>query len=405
MSWRKWERSSFGNALLVCLVLWLSLSQIVKAENSQVVSLVIKDSVDAVVERNDVPVASKTQWKVAKVLQQAQDREKLAVEEVLKEEHYGKQTTEEEIIGVGNVEKEQDDSKEEEENLVQGNQHHIDTVAKLFQWSIVASTNRNTESVVKKPVKDDEKEEKKREESVSFIQHVTQFFRKARNYGAKESRKTRSWNRNEAATFEQDLLYAVLDELFASRSEEEKTEALEILADLSHKMDNARDVLALGGIERMLEMLGASSARLRSLSLYTLAVCAQNNQVVQTYLMQPKRLERLVYIAERDEESDVRTTALLALSSVVDNENGMDMLRFIDGVESVLLDAVQNEKDARAVRRALNLASDLVVLDPSQWLEKLKRARIFEFAEYYLEHHEDRDIRESAAQLLSWLTK
>ncbi|GJQ12836.1 hypothetical protein GpartN1_g4627.t1 [Galdieria partita] len=380
-------------------LLWLSLLQITTTESSQVVSLAVQTNVEEVKAgkiHNVSPVAPETQWRVAKVLQQAQDRENRAVQEVLKEQKQEKEVVQ--TVDV-NEDKVLPDTRKEE-NCV-GSSESIDTVAKLFQWSILASTNRNTEKLMKSE-SENEMDVQEREENVSFIQHVAQFFRKARSH-LKDVRKTRALRNKYESELEQDFLYSVVMELFEARNEAEKTKALEILAELAHKMENAKDILALGGLETILELLNSHSARVRSLALYTLAVCAQNNEWVQTYLMQIKRLERLVHIAERDKESNVRTTALLALSSIVDNRKGMDMLQVIDGVENVLLDAVQNEDDLRAIRRALNLASELIVLDASQWLEKLKRVRFFEFAEYYLEHHENRDIRESAAQLLSLL--
>ncbi|GJD08539.1 hypothetical protein Gasu2_28350 [Galdieria sulphuraria] len=397
--------------LCLLFLLCLSLLQVTITENSQIVSLVVQSNVEetkAVQIHNSSSVAPETQWKVAKVLKQAQDRETRAVEEVLREQKEdGTQQEEEmsEAVAV-NQEKLLLEMRNEENPVERGNDD-IDTVAKLFQWSILASTNRNTEKVIeKKPLLETETgmDKQKREESVSFIQHMTQFFRKARSHvNGAWSRKARSLNAKYDAELEQDLLYSVLVELFEAKNEAEKTKALEILAELAHKMENAKDIMALGGLERVLELLNSHSARVRSLSLYTLAVCAQNNEWVQTYLMQPTRLEKLLHMAEGDKESKVRTTALLAVSSIVDNRQGTDMLKVIDGVENVLRDAVQNEDDLRAIRRALNLASELVLLDASQWLEKLKRVGFFEFAEYYLEHHENMDIRESAAQLLSLL--
>lgn len=401
--WRNQEREKMAKVtftLFLLLGLWSLLET--KAESNQVVSLVIQNKAEAPkTTPSACSVAPETQRKVTQVLQQAQDRETRAVQEVLGQRN----EEEEETVAMGTFNSER---LSPELNVWEAEQpDNLNTIAKLFQWSIVASTNRNTDMMANNllPPEADESETDKAngEESLSLIQHVTRFFRKATKYANNYPRKTRSLNTKYAEECEQSLLYSVMDDLLHARNEEEKTTALEVLAELSHKMENAKDILALGGVERMLDWLNTPSSRVRYLSLYTLAVCAQNNGLVQAYLMQPKRLERLVRIAKKDQESEIRTTALLAVSSVVDNVQGMNMLKFVDGVENVLLDAVQNENDLRAIRRALNLASDLVALDASQWLEKLKRGRMFEFAEYYLEHHEDRDIRESAAQLLSML--
>eukprot|EP00871_Galdieria_phlegrea_P001608 jgi/Galph1/2448/GphlegSOOS_G1090.1 len=339
-----------------------------------------------------------TQTHVEKVLLDARRREEQALSEVLQEkvEEAGSSFVED-VAHLHGSELAFEEPLEEQQEL--------DTVAKLFQWSIVASSKGKNISL-KLSTQEIRRElvETEIEDRISFIRYATKFFHKARTaVGWKPSTRTSTTKSVWTLATEEEALSVAIRKLVESKLDSDKVQALETLSELAHKMENAKNILALGGIVRIIGLLQEPCVNIRSMALYTLAICAQNNDVVQAYLIHHNLLNTLVEIAKDDDVSVVRTRALLAISTLLDAKEGKESLEQVSGIEDALVIAIQDTSDVRCIRRAFNLASELISLDKFQWKIRLNRSPIKDLAKFYLEQHENIDVRESAACLLTQL--
>ncbi|KTF83893.1 hypothetical protein cypCar_00020289 [Cyprinus carpio] len=97
--------------------------------------------------------------------------------------------------------------------------------------------------------------------------------------------------------------------------EDEREEALEMLSELCENLDNARDLMKLGGLDLcMSRCLCHSEAGIRWRAAHLIASCAQNMPEVQFYLLNQGALLTLLQLADHDANSTVRVKALYAVS-------------------------------------------------------------------------------------------
>lgn len=105
------------------------------------------------------------------------------------------------------------------------------------------------------------------------------------------------------------------------REEEDDNEqetAFEILSDLCENLDNARDLMVLGGLDLCVsKYLCHDQSGLRWRAADLIASCAQNMPQVQVHLLGIGALPKLLKLAESDPHPTVRVKALFAVSCLV----------------------------------------------------------------------------------------
>ncbi|MBN3300543.1 HPBP1 protein, partial [Amia calva] len=124
----------------------------------------------------------------------------------------------------------------------------------------------------------------------------------------------------------------------------EKEAALDLLCELCENMDNARDLMSLGGLEVCVgACLGAQGAGLRCRGAGLLAVCCQNHPEVQLHALALGALPTLLTLADTDPSTTVKVKALYAVSCLVrEQEAGVRDFLSHDGF-SVLMRGMQAE--------------------------------------------------------------
>ncbi|XP_073705125.1 hsp70-binding protein 1 [Garra rufa] len=140
--------------------------------------------------------------------------------------------------------------------------------------------------------------------------------------------------------------------------EDEREEALEMLSELCENLDNARDLMKLGGLDLcMSRCLCHSEAGIRWRSAQLIASCAQNMPEVQFYLLNQGALQKLLQLTDHDANSTVRVKALYAVSCLVrEQEAGLRDFLSHDGF-SVLMRGMQSDSEKLRTKSAFLLVN------------------------------------------------
>lgn len=138
--------------------------------------------------------------------------------------------------------------------------------------------------------------------------------------------------------------------------EDEREEALEVLSELCENLDNARDLMKLGGLDLcMAQCLRHSEAGIRWRAAQLIASCAQNMPEVQCYLLNQGALLSLLKLTDHDTNSTVRVKALYAVSCLVrEQEAGLQDFLKHDGF-SVLMRGMQSDSEKLRTKSAFLL--------------------------------------------------
>ncbi|KAM8723990.1 hsp70-binding protein 1 isoform 1-T2 [Acanthopagrus schlegelii] len=148
--------------------------------------------------------------------------------------------------------------------------------------------------------------------------------------------------------------------------EDVRESAFEVLSELCENLDNARDLMNLGGLELCLSLYlchGQSGLRWRAAEL--IASCAQNMPQVQLYLLSNGALSKLLQLTDSDPNPTVRVKALYAVSCLVrEQEAGLQAFLTNDGF-SVLMRGMQSENEKLRTKSAFLLLS-LLMSHPEQ---------------------------------------
>lgn len=138
--------------------------------------------------------------------------------------------------------------------------------------------------------------------------------------------------------------------------EDEKEAALEMLCDLCDNLDNARDLMKLGGLEVCVSRCVChTEAGVRWRAAELLACCAQNMPEVQLYLLQQGALQTLLHLTDHDTHPTVRVKALYAVSCLVrEQEVGLRDFLSHDGF-SVLMRGMQSDYEKLRTKSAFLL--------------------------------------------------
>ncbi|MEQ2252781.1 hypothetical protein ILYODFUR_025396 [Ilyodon furcidens] len=138
--------------------------------------------------------------------------------------------------------------------------------------------------------------------------------------------------------------------------EDERELAFEMLSELCENLDNARDLMTLGGLELCVSRyLNHVQSGLRWRAAQLLASCAQNMPQVQEHLLKVDVLPKLLQLTDSDTNPSVRVKALYAVSCLVrEQEAGLQAFVSHDGF-SVLMRAMQSENEKVRTKSAFLL--------------------------------------------------
>ncbi|TNM97265.1 hypothetical protein fugu_015421 [Takifugu bimaculatus] len=138
--------------------------------------------------------------------------------------------------------------------------------------------------------------------------------------------------------------------------DEAKESAFEMLSELCENLDNARDLMVLGGLELCVSRyLSHSQSGLRWRAAELIASCAQNMPQLQTHLLGIGTLPKLLQLTDSDPHPTVRVKALYALSCLVrEQEAGLQAFLSHDGF-SVLMRGMQSENEKLRTKSAFLL--------------------------------------------------
>ncbi|KAI4879011.1 hypothetical protein NFI96_028579 [Prochilodus magdalenae] len=138
--------------------------------------------------------------------------------------------------------------------------------------------------------------------------------------------------------------------------EDEREAALELLSDLCENLDNARDLMKMGGLDVCVSRcLCHSEAGIRWRAAQLIASCSQNMPEVQEYLLQQGALRTLLRLTDHDPHPTVRVKALYAVSCLVrEQEAGLQEFLSHDGF-SVLMRGMQSDSEKLRTKSAFLL--------------------------------------------------
>ncbi|XP_061555916.1 hsp70-binding protein 1 isoform X1 [Phycodurus eques] len=156
------------------------------------------------------------------------------------------------------------------------------------------------------------------------------------------------------------------DEEEEDEDEDERESAFELLSDLCENLDNARDLMVLGGLDVCeSKYLCHAQSRLRRSAAQLIATCAQNMPQVQDHLLKMSTLPKLLQLTDSDPHPTVRVKALYAVSCLVrEKDTGMEAFLSHDGF-SVLMRGMQSEHEKLQTKSAF-LLLNLLTSHPEQ---------------------------------------
>ncbi|KAI1884710.1 hypothetical protein AGOR_G00229220 [Albula goreensis] len=140
--------------------------------------------------------------------------------------------------------------------------------------------------------------------------------------------------------------------------EEEREDALELLSELCENLDNARDLMVLGGLDLCFsQCLSDPQGGIRWRAAQLIASCAQNMPEVQCHLLNQGALSRLLHLTDTDPQPTVRVKALYAVSCLVrEQEAGLRAFLSLDGF-SVLMRGMQSDIEKLRTKSAFLLVN------------------------------------------------
>lgn len=148
--------------------------------------------------------------------------------------------------------------------------------------------------------------------------------------------------------------------------EDERETAFETMSELCENLDNARDLMTLGGLELCISRyLCHEQSGLRWRAAELIASCSQNMPQVQMYLLDIGTLPKLLQMVDSDPHPTVRVKALYAVSCLVrEQDAGLQAFLSLDGF-SVLMRGMQSENEKLRIKSAF-LLLNLLTSHPEQ---------------------------------------
>ncbi|KAF7653028.1 hypothetical protein LDENG_00088570 [Lucifuga dentata] len=152
------------------------------------------------------------------------------------------------------------------------------------------------------------------------------------------------------------------EEEMDEEEEDERESAFEALSELCENLDNARDLMVLGGLDLCVsQYLCHTQSGLRWRAAQLIASCAQNMPQVQIHLLSIGTLPKLLQLTDSDLNPTVRVKALYAVSCLVrEQEAGLQAFLSHDGF-SVLMRGMQSDNEKLRTKSAFLLLNLLTV--------------------------------------------
>ncbi|XP_035037613.1 hsp70-binding protein 1 [Hippoglossus stenolepis] len=138
--------------------------------------------------------------------------------------------------------------------------------------------------------------------------------------------------------------------------EDERESAFNVLTELCENLDNARDLMVLGGLDLChSRYLGHVKSGLRWRAAELIASCAQNMPEVQVHLLSIGILPKLLQMTDSDPHPTARVKAFYAVSCLVrEQEAGLKAFLTLDGF-SVLVRGIESENERLRTKSAFLL--------------------------------------------------
>ncbi|XP_049602061.1 hsp70-binding protein 1 [Syngnathus scovelli] len=148
--------------------------------------------------------------------------------------------------------------------------------------------------------------------------------------------------------------------------EDERESAFELLSDLCENLDNARDLMVLGGLDLCVsKYLCHAQSSLRWNAAQLIGTSAQNMPQVQDHLLKLNVLPKLLQLTDSDPHPTVRVKALYAVSCLVrEQDAGLEAFLSHDGF-SVLMRGMQSKHEKLQTKSAF-LLLNLLTSHPEQ---------------------------------------
>lgn len=146
--------------------------------------------------------------------------------------------------------------------------------------------------------------------------------------------------------------------------EAEATALFEELEDIVDNLDAAWDLIKMGSMDAVIEMLRSEHAYIRIGAAQIVATCAQNNPKCQAALLQLGALAYTTHMTMHDSSAGVRLKALSAVSSLIRNckDGERDFVEQGDGLLVLARGLASTEH--RFVAKCVHLLSFLLTEDP-----------------------------------------
>uniref|UniRef100_A0A8D0ECM5 Nucleotide exchange factor SIL1 n=2 Tax=Salvator merianae TaxID=96440 RepID=A0A8D0ECM5_SALMN len=115
-----------------------------------------------------------------------------------------------------------------------------------------------------------------------------------------------------------EIMFKLINKLNSSASTlEEKITALYDLEYYVHQVDNARDLLSLGGLQLLINGLNSTEPLMKEYASFVLGAALSSNPRVQVAAIEGGVLQKLLVILATDQAQTVKKKALFALSSML----------------------------------------------------------------------------------------
>lgn len=200
---------------------------------------------------------------------------------------------------------------------------------------------------------------------------------------------------------ERQLLYQSINAL-QTNSPSRASAALRTVEELCHSIHNGRALEQSGGFRPILSALSSRHRPVRAAAAWAIATCCQNNPSVQRAALHAGAVPTLARLAWQDVLT-VRARALFALNAILGMEEARIAFENLPFATQVLTTSLRDNRDYRAVRRALNLVELLVCRNLDAWKTQLEAWDVPTLVEKLMREHSDIDVRESAARIIAAL--
>ncbi|KAJ3682711.1 hypothetical protein LUZ60_012938 [Juncus effusus] len=168
---------------------------------------------------------------------------------------------------------------------------------------------------------------------------------------------------------------------------------LDELHERVESIDNANDLVSVGGLFPLLNYLKNRSPKIRAKSAQVITTLVQNNPTSQNYLMEASGFEPLFLNFMFDSDLTARIKALGAISSLIrNNKQGVNAFRLANGYAG-LRDAMSSDS-TKFQRKALDLTQYLITESNSDCTVITKVG--FPHLMLHLASSQDSGVRESA---------